>query len=144
MGPVTATLVEQASNSIFAGPVTAERKQAGCIRFCYLPSDSDGPRRYRCQPDMAIQQALDAVGRNEPRADVRRRVRPSFTGEQYGQPGYAQLDARCPLEITTGADDQAEMGVFHHLKQPQRESNFRASLGEYLRLGLEAGMIHVT
>ena len=93
---------------------------------------------------MAIQQVLGAAGRNESRVDVQRRVRPRFTGVQYGQPGYAQLDARCPLEITTGADDQAEMGVFHHLKQPQRESNFRASLGEYLRLGLEAGVLHVT
>ncbi len=43
-----------------------------------------------------------------------------------------------------GADDGAEMGAFNMLKQPQREANLRASLDEFLRLGLEAGIIHVT
>ena len=149
-GSVTATLVEHASNSIFAGRVKAERRQVGCIRFCYLPSGSTGPRRYRCQPDASIGKALEAqtslpaARRTALRAEVRRGMRPSFMSAAYGHPGYGQLDARCPVEITTGADDQAEMGVFHHLKQQQRESNFRASLAEYLRVGLEAGIVNVT
>jgi hypothetical protein len=138
-GPVTATLVDCASNSIFMNRVVAERLQSGCIRFCYLPSHSQVPRRYRCQPDLAIDEA-----RGESRADVQARLRPGFTDTRYGRPGYGQLDARCAVEITTGADDRAEMGVFHHLEQQQRELNFRTSLGEYLRLGLEAGIVHVT
>jgi len=155
IGSVTATLVECASNSIFTGVVRAERKQAGCVRFCYLPSQSDVPRRYRCQPDLAIEMAREgartdqrasrAVASPRERAlEVRGRVRPSFTDTQYARPGYGQLHASCPPEIKTGADDQGEMGVFHHLMHPLRESNFRASLDEYLRLGLEAGILYVT
>jgi hypothetical protein len=138
-GPVTATLVDCASNSIFTDRIAAVRKQSGCIRFCYLPSHSQVPRRYRCQPDLAIDAA-----RGESRADVQARLHPGFTDTRYGQPGYGQLDARCAVEIATGADDRAEMGAFHHLEQQQRELNFRTSLGEYLRLGLEAGIVHVT
>jgi len=41
-----------------------------------------------------------------------------------------------------GADDEAEMGVFHHVMQPQREANLRSSLDEYLRFGLEAGILY--
>ena len=48
------------------------------------------------------------------------------------------------LCFVTGADDEAEMGVFHDLFQPQRESNIRARLREYLRFGLEAGVFYET
>jgi hypothetical protein len=33
------------------------------------------------------------------------------------------------------------MGAFSFLKQPQREANLRAALDEYLRWGLEAGVL---
>jgi hypothetical protein len=36
------------------------------------------------------------------------------------------------------------MGVFSFLQQPQRETNLLTALGEYLRFGLEAGMIEET
>jgi hypothetical protein len=36
------------------------------------------------------------------------------------------------------------MGVFNHLKQPQREANLHVALEEYLNLGLNAGLIFVT
>jgi hypothetical protein len=36
------------------------------------------------------------------------------------------------------------MGVFHDLFQPQRESNLRTRLKEYLRLGLDAGIFYVS
>ena len=36
------------------------------------------------------------------------------------------------------------MGAFCVLKQPQRESNLRLRLDEYLPVGLEAGLIDVT
>ena len=34
--------------------------------------------------------------------------------------------------------------AYHDLFQPQRETNLRVRLNEYLRLGLEAGIIYVT
>jgi hypothetical protein len=36
------------------------------------------------------------------------------------------------------------MGAFHFLQQVQRVRNVRASLDEYLRFGLEAGIFFVT
>ena len=62
----------------------------------------------------------------------------------YGRPEYCQLSPSCPLEIRTGAEDGSEMGAYCHLKQPQRESNLRIRLDEYLPFGLDAGLIYVT
>jgi hypothetical protein len=36
------------------------------------------------------------------------------------------------------------MGVFHDLYQPQRESHLRTRLDEYLRFGLEAGILYAS
>jgi len=36
------------------------------------------------------------------------------------------------------------MGVYHHLHRPQRETNLRLRLDEYLRVGLEAGVFFQT
>ena len=165
MGSVSAQSV-RGSNSIFTGTVIAKRKQEGCMRFCYFPKDSKVPRQYRCQPDTAIQKAVQkemaAVLTKKPdmspekqkqteeilRAQFENEIpawlKPSFTDVHYGHPAYAQLYLQCPVEIRTGAEDEAEMGVFHHLQQPQREANLSASLDEYLRVGLEAGIFYVT
>ena len=71
-------------------------------------------------------------------------MRPQFTSLRFGDPGYGQLSLRCAEAIRRGADDEAEMGVFHDLFQPQRETNLRVRLDEYLRFGLEAGIFYVT
>jgi hypothetical protein len=118
-----------ASNSIFMSDVRSEKKQSGCVRFCYLPLTSVVPRRYRCQPEKESE-AL--------------RVRPQFTSLAYSDAGYGQLALRTAREIRTGADDEAEMGAFHELYEPQRETNLRVRLAEYLRFGLEAGIFYAT
>jgi hypothetical protein len=128
IGTVAVRSVE-ASNCIFTGVLEAARRQTGCVRFSFLPLESKAPRRYRCQPD----DAAEAV-----------RVGPQLTSRSYGDPGYAQLSRRCAVEIRQGADDEAEMGAFHNLFQPQRETNLRVRLDEYLRFGLEAGIIYVS
>src|SRR4029077_19391443 len=71
-------------------------------------------------------------------------VVPAFTSLRYTHPSYCQLRLSVPEQIRSGADDEAEMGVFHDLFQPQRESNIRARLREYLRFGLEAGVFYET
>jgi len=139
IGKVHTRLMSLASNTIFlAGlaqndtwnaPVLCERKQEGCIRFSYVPPGSRTPRRFKCQPAT--------------NADVLR-VRPQFTSLRYGDAAYCQLSQRCAPEIRLGADDEAEMGAFHNLFQPQRESNLRVRLDEYLRVGLEAGIFYAT
>lgn len=141
----------EASNSIFTGKVLVERRQVGCVRFCYVTEDSHRPRRYRCQPSLALAEYAQQIGKASAenltaaeRKFVVARVRPRFTSFRYGDPGYAQLGLACAKEICHGAHDGAEMGVFCHLQQPQREANLRAALDEYLRFGLEAGLIYVT
>ena len=71
-------------------------------------------------------------------------MRPVFTSLRYGDAGYCQLSPACAVEITQGADDQAEMGAFHNLYQPRREANLRAALDEYLRFGLEAAIFYAS
>ena len=138
----TSALMLEASDSIFTGPVRAERRQQGCVRFCFVPRDpaTRTPRRYRCQPDLALAGVLDPAEQ----AAIASRVVPTFTSTAYGRPAYAQLARTCPPEIRTGAEDRSEMGAFSFLKQPQREANLRTALDEYLRLGLEAGVFYVT
>jgi len=129
IGTVHTLELKLASNTIFMADVTSEKKQQGCVRFSYLPPTSVVPRRYHCQPV----DDSDAL-----------RVRPQFTSLRYGDPGYGQLAQRTAVEIRTGADDDAEMGAFHQLYQPQRATNLRVRLDEYLRFGLEAGIFYVT
>jgi hypothetical protein len=155
LGPVQVKELTLASDVIFTDRAAAMRRQAGCVRFSYVPAGSRTPRRYRCQPDLAISAHLAQVAKQKGSAltpaeeaaieqRVRVRVAPAFTSTRYGDPAYGQLSLSCPVEISAGAEDGAEMGAFSFLKQPQREANLRASLEEYLRFGLEAGIFYVT
>ena len=131
----------EAGNSIFTALLNVERTQAGCVRFCSIPSDvSKTPRRFHCQPDLALANITDPFVV----AEIRGRLTPSFTSNSYGDPAYAQLSATCAIEIRSGADDGSEMGAFYFLKQPQRDTNLRVALLEYLRFGLQAGIFYVT
>lgn len=137
IGKVHTRLMRLASNSIFfaalgplplatwRAPVMAERRQEGCVRFCYLPADSITPRPFRCVSDKLP-------------------VLPHFTSLRYGDPGYGQLRPSTDKAIREGADDGGEMGVMHALFQPQRETNLRLRLDEYLRFGLHAGIFYAT
>ncbi|MBW4441957.1 MAG: hypothetical protein KME10_12110 [Plectolyngbya sp. WJT66-NPBG17] len=46
----------QASDSIFDELVRVRDQQVGCMRFCSVPPGSQTPSRYRCQPDLALQE----------------------------------------------------------------------------------------
>lgn len=151
------TLVKQlplATEVIFTQPVIATQTQTGCVRFSYVPADSETPRQYRCQPDLEITTQIEAAEksgipltaseRDQLRQEIRGWLVPSFTAIHYGLPAYAQLRLSCPIQIRTGAEDESEMGVFSHLKQPQRAINLRIRLDEYLPFGLDAGLIYVT
>jgi len=135
---VHASEITLASNTIFVSalatagetwkaPVWADRKQSGCMRFSYVPAGSRTPRRYRCQPE-----------------DGGPPVRPHFSSLRFGDPAYCQLLQATPDAIRRGADDESEMGVLHGLYQPQRETNLRVRLDEYLRFGLEAGIFYAS
>jgi hypothetical protein len=106
-------------------PVWAERRQVGCMRFSFVPSGSRTPRRFHCA-------GADAAHR------------PSHTSLRYGDPGYMQLRRSTHPAVRTGASDEGSMGVSHELHEPQRETNLRIRLDEYLRYGLEAGIFYAT
>ena len=72
------------------------------------------------------------------------RVEPAFNSTRYGTPAYGQLAETCAMEISTGADDESEMGVFHDLYQPQRAANLRTRLDEFTPAGMNAGIIKAT
>lgn len=128
----------EASNTIFLAdvpegappgtpPVRAEQTQTGCVRFSFLPLLSHVPRRTRCHPAHAEEEA---------------RVSPIFTSLRFGTAGYGRLSPSCPPEIRHGTDDESEMGVFHDLYYSRRETNLLVRLEEYLRFGLEAGILY--
>ncbi|WP_422003424.1 hypothetical protein [Reyranella sp.] len=139
VGKVHSRVIDLASNCIFfarldpapaetwRAPVIAERRQEGCMRFSYVPSGSITPRRFHCVPDSAHPEAV-----------------PHFTSLRYGDPAYGQLRRVTDAAIRTGADDGGEMGVLHALFQPQRETNLRVRLDEYLRFGLHAGFFYAS
>jgi hypothetical protein len=150
-GKVHVKELRLASEVIFTSTALAERKQAGCVRFSHVPEGSKTPRRYYCQPELALgrrakELGLDSAGDLPPEesARVRTRLRPRFNSTAYGRPAFSQLSDSCAEEIRAGAEDGSEMGAFCHLKQPQREANLRAALNEYLRFGLEAGILFAT
>ncbi|MEO6191726.1 MAG: hypothetical protein ABIS20_01850 [Thermoanaerobaculia bacterium] len=130
-GQVRVHALELGENSLFEGVIRVARRRIGCLRFSsYLPDpDTRTPRRFECQPDLA--------GAGE---EVR--VRPRFRSVRYGSPLYARLSDHCAEEIRRGADDQSEMGVFHHLYEPQRAANLRARLEEYTPAGGDADLIY--
>jgi hypothetical protein len=139
-GAVAVKELELASEVIFVAPVTAERRQSGCVRFSHVPAGSQTPRRYRCQPDLVLEGVTDPAEQDRRRL----RVAPRFTDTRYGRPAYAQLGRACADEIRLGAESGTEMGVYAHLTQPQREANLLARLDEYLPAGLTPGLIFVT
>ncbi|TPQ34843.1 hypothetical protein C2U70_15950 [Bradyrhizobium guangdongense] len=137
IGKIRALSLPLVSNSIliantvtgdkWTAPVIAERRQEGCVRFSYVPLSARVPRRYQCLPESATRPEL---------------ATPRFTSLRYGFAAYCQLARSSGERLLTGADDDAEPGAFHSLYQPQRETNLRIRLEEYVRVGLQSGIFY--
>ncbi|MGH7496691.1 MAG: hypothetical protein ACREOO_30440 [bacterium] len=151
-GQIQTHAIELAENCIFEGLIKVARRQLGCMRFCYVTPGSRTPRRYNCQPDLVDKIVAEQAKKDKLQYDEwkhlqeceRLRVRPQFNSMRYGTHTYCQLADTCAEEITRGADDEAELGVFHDLFQPQREVNLRARLDEYTPAGMQAGIIYAS
>jgi hypothetical protein len=136
VGKVHAGLLTLASDSIFwaalapgdiapwISGLVVDRKQQGCARFSFLPFGAITPRRFEC-----IEAALAGV-------------EPVFLALRYGHPAYMKLAASTDNAIRRGAYDGGEMGSFHLLMAPQRETDLGARLQEYMPVGLEFGLIY--
>ncbi len=136
IGKVHTTLLTLASNSIFwselaaadtwKGALWADRKQEGCVRFSYLPQGAVTPRKFEC-----VTSGLGVPG-------------PLFRSLRYGDPAYGKLVSSTDDRIRRGADDGGEMGAFHFLLAPQRETDLRIRIAEYLPVGMEFGIFYET
>lgn len=162
LGRVLARALPLVSDSILharspdgSAPIRVLRRQEGCMRFSFVPDGALVPRRYRCQPQLAIDQAIaaqaDAQGAPVSKTDrariaarIRRWMQPGFMAQAAAHPAYCQLRDASPAAIRSGASDEGEMGCWHLIGAPQRAANLRIRLEEYLRLGLEAGIFHET
>ncbi len=129
-----------AGDTLFDGPVTAARSQAGCMQYCaYDPGGARTPRRYRCQPDLAL------AGRPpEEHAAIVAGLRPSYAADSFGAPGYGRLADASPQALLTGASDGGTIGAWHFLRLPWRNVNFTIAAEEYLPFGLRSGTIFET
>jgi hypothetical protein len=152
LGRVHVDGVTLAEDSIFVGQVQVARRQLGCMRFCYVPVESRTPKRYHCQPDLAIHalrlqiepEHLDPAEVTSLVRAEQLRVEPAFLSSRYGSPNYCRLSDGCADEIKTGADDRSELGVFHDLFQPQRLANLRTRIEEFTPAGEDVGIIFAT
>jgi hypothetical protein len=155
LGTVSARTIPRLENSIVTGPVVAAECQAGCLRYSFVPVvGSQTPRRFRCQPDLQIQTDVAAALAANPALTPAQRdviaglveagLLPAFTSRHDGHPGYLQLADAAPDQIRLGAEEGDEMGLFFGLYSARREANLVYRVNEFLRIGLEAGIIHAT
>lgn len=149
LGAVTVRSVT-ATACLFAAGLFAARTQEGCLRYCYVRTQSRTPRRFACQPELAVREALDArpgmstAERAALAGLITRRTRPMFVSERFGDAGCGQLEPHVPEPIATGAPDGSEIGAFSHVKQAQRLENLRLRLDEYGPAGIAVGRTVIT
>ncbi|WP_213803541.1 hypothetical protein [Granulicella sp. dw_53] len=135
IGKVRTNTMELASNTIFiarrarndpwAAAVWCSRRQSGCVRFSFVPSDSLTPRRYRCLPETVAQEGA---------------FEPKFITLHYGHPSYGLLSGDVPLAIWTGASDGSQMGAYNMLQETEAIRNVQLRAPEFLPFGLESGV----
>jgi len=132
LGPAYVHQLE-ASECILDDIVMVENAQNGCVRFSAWSTGSVIPRQYQ-----SVQIAAGA---------------PLFVSRAFGQPGYVQLldgvdnqmvSAAAGATISEGAQNGSEMGVFASLKNPIKERSILIKYQEYMPLGLNPIVIHVT
>lgn len=115
-----------AQNDTWSAALWADRKQQGCVRFSYLPASAAVPRQFEC-----VTQAQGAP-------------QPLFYSLRYGDPGYGKLWPSTDDSIRRGAEDGGELGAFHFVLAPLRETDLLTRLREYLPVGLEFGISYQT
>jgi hypothetical protein len=67
-----------------------------------------------------------------------------FGSRDFGRPEYAQLLDTAGSAIAEGAENGSEMGAFHREKNAIKERSLLIKYQEFLPLGLEPVVIHVT
>jgi hypothetical protein len=94
------------------------------VRFSYVPAGAILPRQFQI-----VEQAPGTPA-------------PMFYSLQYGNPAYARLLPTTDPSIRQGADDGGEMGAYHSVLAPQRESDLLTRLAEFVPVGMEYGIFY--
>jgi hypothetical protein len=123
LGSVVVTAVDLVTDSIITGPLVSDRRQVGCVQYSWIGPGSSTARQHECQPTTAGTPA------------------PRFVSQRYATPGYARLRRTGASAIVRGARDGYEMGALARLRQTQRDDNLRRAIEEFLRFGLDAGVL---
>jgi hypothetical protein len=143
IGGVRCATLDASDALLDEGPLEAAdalqiaQPQSGCARFSYVPVGAITPRRHRCQPDLALEGTTDPTEQ----AKIVARLRPAFLGVRAGDPDLGLLSSDAAPELRTMSSSNDEPGVWHHLRPATRLANLRAALRQYLRFGLEAGVL---
>jgi hypothetical protein len=137
----------EATNLIFAEVTTVTRRQAGCVRFSWVPPGSVVPRRFRCQPDLAVALAgatqAAALTASE-RETIALGVTPLFLDTSLDEPTVAMLHPLTGDAIRLGGEGDTEMGAFSAGAEGLRLANLKSLFDDYVPFGLEAGVIDDT
>jgi hypothetical protein len=113
--------VLEASEVIFDGAIIVLDRFAGCVRFSRVAAAQGLPRSHRL-----------AVGTPIPLVSRTRR-----------DPAWWRLrDAGSPA-ITRGAENGAELGVFHATQSAARMAGFERRLTEFTPAGLRTGVVRL-
>jgi hypothetical protein len=112
------------SESILHDITTVDDTSHGCVRFTAWADGSVLPRRYESVKISA-------------EADL-------FASRSFGDPAYGQLVASGDTRIVEGAEDGSEMGAFAREKTAIKERSLLIKYQEYLPLGIEPVIVHVT
>lgn len=140
LGEIRAETLD-ASDCLLTEPVGVARRQTGCVRYSWVTPGSTTPRRFRCQPDLALA-PLEAAGADAATRDALvARLRPAFASEVVGDPSLGLLAAGTADALRCASSTAGEPGAHAQLHRSHREDNLRRALDEHLPLGLEAGLI---
>lgn len=137
----------EATNVIFSGAATAVRTQSGCVRYSAIAPGSTMPRRFRCQPELALAAAARLKGAaltGSETASTILAVKPIFLDESLDEPTVAMLHPLCADGIWQGGAGETEMGVFCDAATALRMGNVRSLFDDYVPFGLAAGLIDDT
>ena len=119
---------------------------------CILPDEvndlMDGCVRYSRVPQSLLDQAPDALLRHRPSVTTDQPVFFGFkpcgvtdASPTFGSPGYGVLHPATPPSICFGAEDNGEMGAYHHRRYCLQAAAVLDKLQDFLPLGIEAVLI---
>ena len=142
-GPARLKSVE-ATGCLFNGPLTVLHKQQGCLRFCYLAPGSQGPRRFRCQPDLALAAAADRKGAGLSLAEAGAATlgaTPLFLDTDLDEPTCALLHPLCPDGTRNGGEGGTEIGAMGPWAAGLRRANLMHLFDDFTPFGLETAIL---